>query len=220
MLEAFKRAVLTARSKQICVRGSDEELCCWNIQLLDWLISSKAFWAGTGNIYAAVSCLGNLYVCDIPDCGMWTSQRFRTFRLQVRHLWNWSPAFHIPSERCCYDFCAWWILVLVLVMVGDKLMNVTLTVCQHYTAELVSKMNRNESLKGLSKPVNSMVTWREWQITCSKIKRTRRTVGKSKCLRCEKLWKQSLELNITMMHEDFLRLSNNTSAKAVCVTIY
>ncbi len=46
----------------------------------------KRFEQGTGNIYAAVSCLGNLYVCDIPDCGMWTSQRFRTFRLQVRHL--------------------------------------------------------------------------------------------------------------------------------------
>lgn len=36
---------------------------------------------------------------------------------------------------------------------------------------------------------------------------------KSKCLRCGKLGKQSLQLNITMMHEDFLRLSNNTSEK-------
>ncbi len=36
---------------------------------------------------------------------------------------------------------------------------------------------------------------------------------KSKCLRCGKLWKQSLELNRTTKLEDFLRLSNNTSAK-------
>ncbi len=89
----------------------------------------------------------------------------------------------------------------------------TLTVCQHYTAELVSKMNRNESLKGLSKPVNSMVTWREWQITCSKIKRTRRTVGKSKYLRCEKLRKSSCIIVILSSRLCFRCLSNNTSAK-------
>jgi len=129
---------------------SVDELCCWNIWLFDWLISSKVFWAGTGNIYAADSYHGNwgryvrvtILIAESEDSWMRTSQRQNVIAVKS----------HFPH------FIRKMLWVLYMINTSSRTSNCwwqidechTLKVCQHCYDELASNMSRNESLRGLS----------------------------------------------------------------------